>query len=305
MLDELCLRAVDAVVTKFTHWFAPWKIWLKNSVIGFRPALVLRSVKRTLAMLFNTIATADDEDSFLRRLTQEPEEPTQSIDMKAALLRLLTGVDAFFEGKAFGYLLLMTMLACCLLAGRGTRALAVMAAFLCMHWMAQAFCEDYAPICGGVRQRYLAALLLRAGAYLLLMLDFFAAYAAGGLQINIVLQGTMIATLAIHLIVYLGFVAFNRRQQLFLRALCGVLGVLPALACASGVALGVSMSAQPIPLAAGGLLRAIGAAMAFLSWQVEMLDSLGGRLPFARLWQGMTMTIGFFMMLGGAWLCAL
>lgn len=305
MLDEICTKMVDTAVTTFTRWFAPWRIWLKNSAIGFRPALILRRVKHTLAVLFNTIATADDEDSFLRRLTQEPEEPTPGIDVKAALLRMLAGADAFFEGKTFGYLLLMTMLSACLLAGRGTRALAVMAAFLCMHWLAQAFCEDYAPLCGRVRQRYLVALLLRAGAYLLLMLDFFAAYAADGLQINIVLQGAMIAVLAIHLIVYLGFVAFNRRQQLFLRALCGVLGVLPALACAAGVALGVSMIAQPLPMAAGGLARAVGAALAFLSWQVEMLDSLGGRLPFARLWQGMTMTIGFFMMLGGAWLCAL
>lgn len=305
MLDELCLRVVDITVSKVTRWFAPWKVRLKRSAIGFRPMLMLRSMKRTVAMLCNTIATVDEEGSFLERLIREPDEPEKGPGVKAILLRVLTLGDAFFAGRAFGYLLLMTMLSTCLLAGRGTRSLAALTAFFCLHWLAQAFAEDYEPICAGVRQRYLAALLLRMGAYLLLLVDHFLCYAANGLEINVVLQGAMIVTLSVHLAVFMGFVAFNRRQQLFLRVLCGVLGVTPALACAAGLALGVSMIAQTPIIAAGGVLRAAGAVLAFLSWQAEMLDSLGGRLPFARLWQGMTMTTGFFMMLGGAWLCAL
>ena len=66
------------------------------------------------------------------------------------------------------------------------------------------------------------------------------------------------------------------------------------------------MAARGLILALSGLLRAAGSVLAFAAWQVEMIDRLGGgRIRYGRLWQGLPMTIGFFMMLGGAWLCAL
>lgn len=305
MLDEICLRFVDWASESFSGWFAPWKIRLKRSAVGFRIALILDSMKRTAVQLFSSIAEADEEDSFLQRLIQDPIEPVDETSLKEKLAYLLMKADEVFAGRAFAYLLLMTMLSACLLAGCGARSVAAMAAFLCLNWVAEAFAQDYEPICGGVRQRYLASVLLRAGAYLVTLLDYFAAYASDGLQLNVVLQGAMILTVLLHTIVYIGLAAFNRKQQLFLRVLCGLLGMAPALACAAGIALGASMAARETMLALSGLLRAAGVALAFASWEIGTIGELsGGRLRYYRLWQSAAMMIGFFMMLLGALMCA-
>ncbi len=305
MLDEICLRFVDWASESFSGWFAPWKIRLKRSAVGFRIALILSSMKRTAVQLFSSIAEADEEDSFLQRLIQDPIEPVDAPSLKEKVAYLLMKADALFSGRMFTYLLLMTMVSACLLAGSGARSLAVMAAFFCLNWLAEAFAQDYEPVCGGIRQRYLASVLLRAGAYLALLLDYFAAYAADGLQLNVVLQGAMILMAALHAIVYLSLAAFNRKQQLFLRVLCGVLGMAPALACASGIALGASMAAREAMLALSGLFRTAGVTLAFASWEIGTIGELsGGRLGYFRLWQNITGMLGFFMMLLGAFMCA-
>ena len=245
------------------------------------------------------------EDIFLQWFLKEPTAPKNKISFGQKMALLMMRADAFFTGKAFPYLLLMTMLSVCLLAGCGTRALAVMAAFFCLHWLAEAFAQDYEPVCGGVRQRYLASVLLRSGAYLVLLLDYFSAYAADGLQINVVLQGAMILTVALHVLSYIGLTAFNKRQPLFLRVLCGLLGIVPALACAAGIALGASTVARGVVIALSGILRATGVSLSFLSWEIGTNGELsGGRLRYFRVWQNLTMMIGFFMMLLGAWLSA-
>lgn len=306
MLDEILERALDTTIERYAHWSAPWKIRLKRSCIGFRPTLILESMKRTAAMLFDKIKVAGREGGLLQRLILEPVEPVGEATLRESLDLALTRAQDVFGGRSFAYLLLMMMLSTLLLAAKGTGELAVLAAFFCLHWLAGAMDEGYAPICEGVRQRYLAAQLLRAGGYLTLLLSYFVSYARQGLKINVLLQGTMALAIIVHMALFLSFVAFNKRQQPFLRAVSGVLGFAPALACAAGVALGASTVARELPLAAGGMVRAVGVTMAFLAWQVDMIASLGGnRLRFGRLWHGLLSTIGFFMMLLGAWLCAL
>ncbi len=312
VLDELCLDVLEFTEKHFVRWFAPWKVRIKRSFLGFRPALIASQIKRTVLRLLAKIKENNkrqeeegEEDGPLVRRLHEWLEPVQSLSLQESADVVLTRLNARFSGGKFGYLLLMTMLCVCLLAGRGGRALAVMAAFLCMSWLAEALAADYEPVCGGLRQRYLASLLLRGGAYLALLLDYFVSYAQHGLQINVVLQGAMVLMLIIHMILYLGCIAFNKKQQGFLRLLCGILGIAPALACAAGLALGASMAAQGTVLAASALLRAAGVTLAFIAWQVEMIDALGGeRLAYGRLFSGLPMMLGFFMMLLGAWLCA-
>ena len=88
-------------------------------------------------------------------------------------------------------------------------------------------------------------------------------------------------------------------------ALCGLLGAVPALACAAGLALGASTAARETALALSGILRAAGVSLAFLSWEIGTIGELsGGRMRYFRLGQNLTMMIGFFMMLLGAFLCA-
>ena len=306
MLDEFLEKTLDTALMRFSRWFAPWKIRLKRGAPGFRLALIGESMKRTAALLFNKIKVAGREGGILQRLISEPVEPVEETTLLEMADRVFSRAQALFEGKAFAALLLMMMQSTLLLAARGGRELAVLAAFFALNWLAHGMQADYEPVCAGVRQRYLAAILLRAGAYLTLLLSYFVAYAQQGLKINVLLQGTMALTICVHVILFLSFIAFNKKQQPFLRALCGVLGFAPALACAAGVALGASTIArEPMP-AIGGVLRAAGVTLAFLSWQVEMIDALGGnRLRFGRLWHSLLSTIGFFMMLLGAWLCAL
>ena len=306
MLDEILEKALDISIEKTARWAAPWKIRLKRSFIGFRPALIWESMKRTAALLFNKIKFAGREGGFLQRLISEPVEPVAEATLREVVDGTLEKAQALFKGKAFAALMMMMMQCTLLIAAKGTDELAVLAAFFGLHWAASAMDEGYEPICAGVRQRYLAAQLLRAGGYLTLLLSYFVTYAQQGLKINVLLQGTMALTIIVHAVLWVSFVAFNKKQQPFLRALYGVLGFAPALACAAGVALGVSTIARELPRAAGGLLRAVGVTLAFLAWQVEMIASLGGnRLRFGRLWHGILSTIGFFMMLCGAWLCAL
>ena len=338
MLDEICLRAVDWVTESLSRWVAPWKIWLKRSAIGFRIALIFGPIIRVLKQFLSNMTKKREqgakakeevktkenaeakteeikeateakeeakEDVFLRWFLKEPVVSAKKVPRWQKMALLMVRADAFFTGKTFPYLLLLTMISVCLLAGSGTRALAVMAAFFCLNWLAEAFAQDYEPVCGGVRQRYLVSTLLRACAYLVLLLDYFAVYAANGLQINVVLQGAMILTVLLHVMIYIGLTAFNKRQQLFLRVLCGLLGFVPALACAAGIALSASTVARGVVIALSGILRAVGVSLSFLSWEIGTNGELsGGRLRYYGLWQSLTMMIGFFMMLLGAWLSA-
>lgn len=306
MLDEILERALDTTIERYTRWSAPWKIRLKRSCIGFRQTLIGESMKRSAAMLFNKIKVAGREGGFLQRLISEPVEPVSEATLREAVDGALEKAQALLGGKAFAALLLIMLQSALLLAAKGTSELAVLAAFFALHWLGAAMEEGYEPICAGVRQRYLAAMLLRAGGYLTLLLSYFVAYAQQGLKINVLLQGAMALFIAAHAVLYVSFVAFNRRQQPFLRALVGVLGFAPALSAAAGTALGAATIAREPMLAIGGMLRAVGVALAFFAFQVEMIATLGGnRLRFGKLWHGILSTIGFFMMLCGAWLCAL
>jgi len=305
VLDELCERAVDRAVQAYEQWSVPWKTRYRRSAAGFRLTLIAQSIQRFAGQLFNKIAAAAGDDGFLQRLIQEPVEPVDNVKFSVYLRAQLARADGFFRGRAFPYLLLMTMLSVCLLAAKGTRELAVLCAFFCLQWLAEAMDGEYAPVSAQVRQKFLAALLLRASSYLALLISYFSAYARDGLAINILLQGSMLLTIAVHLILFMSFAAFNRRQQLFLRLIYGVLGFAPALSCAAGAALCASTMARGAIIAAGGILRAAGMLLAFLSQQAEMIDSIGGGLSYPHLTKGITMMTGFFMMLCGAWLCAL
>lgn len=246
------------------------------------------------------------EKNKARRQKEHSERLEHRAQRRAAIDRTLCAAQEALSRGMFAYLLLMTLLCACLLAAKGTRELAVLSAFFCLNWAAEAMHCGYEPLCAGVRQRYLAAVLLRGFSYLALLLSYFFAYSSDLISSNVLLQATMALTGIVHLAMFFSFVAFNRRQQLFLRVLAGVMGIAPALACAAGTALGVATAAKALNVAAGGILRAAGICLAFLCEQVNMISALGGnRLRFGRLWGGTMMAIGFFMMLGGAWLCAL
>ena len=90
-----------------------------------------------------------------------------------------------------------------------------------------------------------------------------------------------------------------------LRALAGVLGVIPALALAAAVAVAASsMGAPPVQMI-GGVLAAAGAACMFFSEQIRTFTQIGSiRLEYKKLWHSFFQNIGLCLMLCGAWLAA-
>lgn len=231
----------------------------------------------------------------------------QAVDERAQrrmvkLLPLLLPV----QRSRFGAMLLLTIFSVLGVLATEGGSMAYMAAACCVMWLSVSCEIEYEPVCGPLRQRHLAATLLRAGGFALLLPVFFGSYVGQGVQNNVVLQGAMLTMLFAHLALFFALVAFNHRQPLFLRALAGVCGVLPALTVASSFALATSMLARPFPLPAAGLLGLAGAALAFLSDRVKTLRELGGiRLRYDAIWIGVFTELGFFLMILGTWLANL
>ena len=206
----------------------------------------------------------------------------------------------------FAAVLLLTMLALLGVLATGSGDMAFLAAACCALWLCAAFETDYAPVCGGVRQRHLAATLARAGSFLMLLPAFFRAYVRRGVQSNVVLQCAMLAMLFAHAALFLALVAFNGRQPLLLRALAGVCGVLPALTAAAAIALAATLLARPMPLPAAGICCAAGAMLAFCADRLTTLSELGGiRLRYGPVWVSAFTVLGWFLMILGAWLMAM
>ena len=306
MIDEFSLKALDWTIEHVSKWFAPWKVRLKRSFLGFRPSLIAQRAKHNVLVMRSKISEATEEGGFFTRWMTEPMETVEKTNFFAWLDGVLMRADAALAGREFAFHLFLMLLGVLLLAGRGGGEMAMLCALFCLQWLSEGMETDYAPVSSGVHQKYVAAMALRACSYLAAAVCYFAAYAQRGLQINIILQGSMGLAIAIHVIFFVGFVAFNQRQQPFLRALSGVLGLLPALMGACAAALGAATAAMALPVAIGGIVRAVGAALVFLSETTRMVSSLGGnRLRFGRLWQRLLGFMGFFMMLLAAWLCVL
>jgi len=206
------------------------------------------------------------------------------------------------EKSRFACMLLYTALAALGVCAEGG-AMAWMAAACCAMWLSVAVETGYPPVAGGVRQRYLAAMTLRAASFLILLPMYFGRYVGQGVSSNVILQSAMLILLFAHLLLTLTLVAFNARQPLFLRALSGVLGVFPALTTAAAIALAVTRLAMPPLEAAFAVIGAIGALMAFCADRAATLHDLGGiRLRYTPVWTGLMMEIGFLLMILGAWI---
>lgn len=206
------------------------------------------------------------------------------------------------EKICFAAMLFLLMLSALGVAGHGGRSLAATAASLGVMWLASALAADYEPVCGGIRQRYLAEMLLRATAIALMLISYFFSYVEQGVPTNIVLQGAMIVMLALHGVVFMAFIAFNRRQPLLLRLLSGVLGAAPALTAAAAIALAASCLFRPWPTPLSGVMSAAGAMGAFLGELLIYMIHLGGiRLKYQDLWVCLLEISGFALMLAGAW----
>ena len=200
------------------------------------------------------------------------------------------------------YLLMLCALGVC---AAGGMQMGACAASLCLLWLSVAMEEDYAPVCAGVRQRYLAALLLRGASMLPLLFSFYRQYAHLGVENNVVLQSAMVIMLFMHLAFYLPLIAFNKRQPLLLRALRGVLGVLPALTVSAAIAAVFALAGRLDGMLAGATLGALGVLLAFVGDLTAAITTLGGiRLKGQDFYLVLFTTAGYLLMIAGAWLMA-
>ena len=175
----------------------------------------------------------------------------------------------------------------------------------CLLLLSAAMELGYEPICAGVRQRYLFSVAFRMLALAAPLADYLAQYRADGVTSNVVLQCAMIAMLSVHLAMFFALICFNRRQNLLLRVLSGLAGVLPAMTAAAAAALAVASLAKPMGLAAAAVVRAAGAVGAFLGDRLIAVSALGGiQLKYESVWEGLLLGGGLTLMIVGAWLTA-
>ena len=113
----------------------------------------------------------------------------------------------------------------------------------------------------------------------------------------------MLVLVFVHLALFLAAVAFNRRQQLVMRLLEGLLGIFPALAASAAIALlaaeiGISLTKGVLAMS-----RVMGALVLFGAAQLEALARIGN-VQF-RAWRGVVLILhllGYAMVLAVSWL---
>lgn len=297
-VDEAC-EAVPAYVN-------PRKIRLASSHIGWRLYLYGSSIRRAVSGFFVHIRSEQDMDLFLRETAEKSDTTIAHIKRffreKARLLAVLD--DAGMRLR-FATTLFLFGLASLGTLAVGGREMALCALSACLLLLSTAMELGYEPICAGVRQRYLFSVGLRTLALTVPLADYFGKYLMGGVASNVVLQCAMIVMLGVHLALFFALICFNRKQSLLLRALSGVVGVFPALTASAAAALAVANLAQPMGLAAAAVMRAMGAAGAFLGDRLMATSALGGiRLKYESVWEWLLLCGGLTLMMIGAWLTA-
>ena len=303
MIDEYFDRLVDRWCQIIPRFMKPRMILMANSSIGWRMQLYFGTLGRNIASLFSRVSTEEQMDITLREGSEQIDDGLAKI---AAFFReqvlLLSRLDERCRSIRFGVSLFLMLLCVLGVVATGHNGMGVMAASLCMLWLSTAIECNYAPISREIHQKYLASTLLRTGAIALMLIHYFFSYTKQGVPSNVVLQSAMIIMLVIHLVPYFALVLLNTRQPLFLRALAGITGAATALTAAAACALCASCLFRPWPLPVSGVMSALGAALAFLGDELIMLHNLGGiRLKYHSIWVCLLLSIGFALMLCGAW----
>ena len=303
MIDEYFDNLVDRWCQVVPKVLRPWSILLANSSIGWRMQLYFGTLGRNIASLFSKVSTEEQMDITLRAGSERIDN---GLEKMAAFFKeqviLLARLDERSRSIRFSVSLFLMMLSVLGVVATRHSAMGVMAASLCMLWLSMAMESDYKPISRGVRQLYLASMVLRSGSIGLMLIHYFFSYAMQGLPSNVVLQCAMIIMLVIHGTLYLALVMLNTRQPLFLRAMAGLKGTLTALTAAAACALCASCLFRSWPLPLSGIVSALGALLAFFGDELIILHNLGGiRLKYYSIWVCLLLCVGFALMLCGAW----
>ncbi|MBQ2990558.1 MAG: hypothetical protein IJD60_04630 [Clostridia bacterium] len=303
-MDEFLERLIDRVCESVSRRLRSLKERYVSSALGWRISLYTGTAKRKIGKAFSYIKNEENVDKLMRMASEREDEEITRLKqwMKRLYLRFV-GIEKNAQKTRFGAMLFMMLLSVLGVVQTRQRLMAFAAAALCAMWVSSAIESDYAPISGAIRQQHIAATIMRALASLLMTIGFFLEYVSRGVPSNVVLQSAMIALLTIHGVMYMAFILLNTRQPLFLRALAGVLGAVPALMAAAAVSLAAACIFGQWPLPLSGAAGALGALLFFLSDQLINLNNLGGiRLKYYLLWVCLLQIGGFALMLAGVWI---
>lgn len=303
LIDEWFDGFVDGLCENLPKRARLYKTYLLSTPFFWRLGLYLSALGGVLLRAVGRISNEDNAENFMLETLERGEDQFLRLRRVSDLrFGLMACLNEGLRRSRLGILLALLMLGALSVLGTGSRSAAAFALAACLFFLSAGMEDDYAPVCGGVRQRYLAAMLLRAAGMGALLADSFRSYAVRDLASNVVLQGAMVAALTVHASVFFSFTAFVRRQPLLLRALSGVLGVIPALMASSSIALAASLLGQGPDMLLAGVMGAVGALLLFLAEEIGVFTQIGSiRLRYAHFWHHGFFLTGLALMLIAAW----
>ena len=302
MLDEWFEGVVDRLCVSVPARVKPWLVRLSGTGIGWRILLYASSLGRVVAGAFGSISSEETIDSFLKETVESEAQGPGLEELRSALQKRLIRLSLCLDRARLPAVLFLLALSALGMAAVGGRYMAACTAAMGFFFLTEGLETGYPPVCRGVRQRFLLALMLKTAGCGALLLGFYGSYARQQVTTNVVLQSTMLAMLGIHALLFFALTAFNRRQPLLLRALSGVLGALWALCAAAAIALAASQLAAPPVRLAAALGAALGALLLLLALELDTMTQLGAiRLRYGGLWQTLLRLAGLTLVLLSAW----
>lgn len=303
LIDEWFDGLVDRLCVSVPKRARLYKTYLMTTPFFWRLGLYLSALGGVLLRAVGHISNEENAEDFMMETLERGEDQFLRLRRVSDLrFGLMVYANEWIRRSRLGLLLALLMLSALSVLGAGSRSAAACALAACLFFLSAGMEDDYAPVCGGVRQRYLAAMLLRAAGMGALLADSFRSYAVRDLASNVVLQGAMVAALTVHAALFFSLTAFVRRQPLFLRALSGVLGAIPALMASSSIALAASLLGQGPDMLLTGVMGAAGALLLFLSEEIGAFTQVGSiRLRYAHFWHHGFFLTGLTLMLIAAW----
>ena len=302
MIDEWFEGVVDRLCVSVPRRVKPWLVRLSGSCVVWRILLYATSVGRVIAGAFGSISSEETIDSFLTEAVEGSARGPGLRELRETLQKRLLWLSLRLDGARLPAMFFLLALCALGVPAVGGPFMAACAAAMGFFFLTEGIETGYPPVCRGVRQRFLLALMLKTAGCGALLLAGYGSYARQQVTTNVVLQSTMLAMLGVHALLFFALTAFNRRQPLLLRALSGVLGTVWALCAAAAIALAASQMAAPPAQLAAALGAAVGALLLLLALELDTMTQLGAiRLRYGRLWQALFRLAALALVLLYAW----